>query len=240
MKKFLTFCLLIGIVLCIAGGIMLGYGIKTDAFTKDNKRVINTYDITETFDSINVDVTTGDVVIKPAEDDKVTIICKESEKYQFIAEVKENVLTIDDKKSSKNWIDNISIYTFNNRVTIYLPFDTLKNVNIETTTGDITIDSINADKFELKATTGDVKLNNSVATDLYKVIVTTGDIEFTRIDSKSIVMRTTTGDISGSILTGKKFECSTTHGDKDYPKDSTGDPCILSTTTGDIEVTICE
>ena len=66
----------------------------------------------------------------------------------------------------------------------------------------------------------------------------TGDVYFNKCDANEIEVKVTTGDIEGSLLTSKIFEADTTTGKKHIPSSNNGGVCKLTTTTGDIIITI--
>lgn len=113
------------------------------------------------------------------------------------------------------------------------------SVNIETTTGDVTMTGIDVGgDIEISTTTGDVLLGNTVAEKNMMVKCTTGDVGFEKSDAKEITVKTTTGDITGTLLSDKEFITNTSTGDVNVPKNTEGGRCELSTTTGDIGITI--
>ena len=113
------------------------------------------------------------------------------------------------------------------------------SVKIETTTGDVTMTGIDVGgDIEISTTTGDVLLGNTVAEKNMMVKCTTGDVGFEKSDAKEITVTTTTGDIIGTFLSDKEFITNTSVGEVNVPKGTEGGRCELSTTTGDIGITI--
>lgn len=135
---------------------------------------------------------------------------------------------------------------------------TAKAVNLSTTTGwidansitcetDLTL-SVHTGKISLKNTkcfnlvstgdTGDISLENVIATNQFSIVRTTGDVEFEDCDAGEIFIATDTGDVEGEFLSEKIFITTTVTGDVDVPKSVTGGRCEITTDTGDIEITI--
>ena len=132
------------------------------------------------------------------------------------------------------------------------------NISADTTSGEVEISSVNAkDKLYADSTSGDVNVLDSKAYDIFlestsgdvdmrntvslgdlKIESTSGDIEFYRCDGKSIDLNSVSGDIEGSFLTEKLFITDTTSGEVNVPNCTSDEQCRITTTSGDIEVTI--
>ena len=86
--------------------------------------------------------------------------------------------------------------------------------------------------------TGDIYLNNVIATEKFSIERSTGDVKFDGSDATGIFVKTDTGDVTGSLLTDKIFITHTDTGDVDVPKTATGGKCEITTSTGDINIRI--
>lgn len=86
--------------------------------------------------------------------------------------------------------------------------------------------------------TGDIYLDNVIATDKFSIERSTGDVKFDASDAAEIFVQTDTGDVTGSLLTDKVFITQTDTGDVDVPKTMDGGRCEIITDTGDIKITI--
>lgn len=113
---------------------------------------------------------------------------------------------------------------------------TENDINAHTTSGSIRFSDVEANDISVKSTSGDAELTNSVSAGRFYVKTVSGDIELESCDGKNLNLESTSGEIEGSLLTGKKFITDTTSGDV-YVPDSTGtDECVISTTSGDIDI----
>ena len=65
-----------------------------------------------------------------------------------------------------------------------------------------------------------------------------GDVTLEDADASRIKIETTTGDVTGNILTDKIIFADATTGNIDIPRLTSGGRCDISTTTGDIKITI--
>jgi DUF4097 and DUF4098 domain-containing protein YvlB len=130
-------------------------------------------------------------------------------------------------------------------------------ITIRTSTGDIRVANISAGSLDLtvstgntlisdlqcenlisKGNTGDISLNNVVASKTFFIERSTGDVKFDGSDAAEIFVKTDTGDITGSLLTDKIFVTQTDTGDIDIPETADGGRCELVTDTGDIRIEI--
>ena len=112
------------------------------------------------------------------------------------------------------------------------------DVNVKVSTGKINLTNINCNNLTSKGTTGNFDLENVIATGKMKIERNTGNISFTKCDASEIRLKTTTGDVKGSLLSGKMFSTKTSTGKVDVPKTFDGGKCEISTSTGNIKVTI--
>ncbi len=134
-----------------------------------------------------------------------------------------------------------------------------KDVNISTTSGNISFYGITANDTKLGVTSGDIYLNNaslnSVETDTmsgdveFKDVIcsgnmdiktTSGEIELVLVDADNYDLVSTSGDIEAKILNVKLYNVKSTSGRIDVPDNITLDVGSLNakTTSGDIEVKI--
>ena len=112
------------------------------------------------------------------------------------------------------------------------------DISTKTSTGETTIMATDCKNFYSNGDTGDIKMVGVIASGIFNIERSTGDIEFENCDANEIYAKTSTGDIEGSLLSEKVFFAETDTGDVDVPKTITGGRCELTTSTGDIEITI--
>ena len=86
--------------------------------------------------------------------------------------------------------------------------------------------------------TGEMSLDRVIAEENISVERTTGDIELEGCDAAELWLKTSTGDVEGSLLTEKIFIASSSTGDVEVPRSTSGGRCEISTSTGDIEIEI--
>ena len=114
------------------------------------------------------------------------------------------------------------------------------NVGIEVTTGKARLSALSCGSLTTDGNTGDVTLSNVIATGTLSVKRTTGDVTLEACDAAEISVRTDTGDVKGTLRTEKIFIIDTSTGKRDVPKTASGGRCEITTTTGDIIISIAE
>lgn len=113
------------------------------------------------------------------------------------------------------------------------------SVQIEVTTGDIEVEDLNCQTdVQIKATTGDIEMHSVFTANNLRINTTTGNVNFRSIDGAEVYINATTGDVRGSFASDKIIFAQTTTGKVNVPKLTTGGRCEITTTTGDINVTI--
>lgn len=112
------------------------------------------------------------------------------------------------------------------------------DVNVTVTTGSLTAKNVTCRNFRTEGSTGDVVLKNVVAEETISVKRSTGDVRLNGIDGASITIRTTTGDVTGTLLSEKTFITKTSTGHVKVPQSVTGGKCEITTSTGDIRVSV--
>lgn len=111
-------------------------------------------------------------------------------------------------------------------------------LTVRSHTGDVNLDTVACILLGIELTTGDVSLEQVSAKGKFEITATTGDITFDRCDAASVFVKTSTGDVRGSFLTDKIIFADTKTGKVDVPKLTSGGKCEITTTTGDIKITI--
>lgn len=183
---------------------------------------ITIYLPTKEYQSLNIDITTSDLLIDSALIFKSLNINNTTGDIESYAIIKENI--------------NINSTTGD---------ITIKNATcsgdilIDISTGEINLTDIKCKNLTAKGTTNITTLNNVVANEKFDLERTTGDITLNNCDANEIYINVTTGDVKGNILTGKTFDVHTTTGNKNIPATS-GGICKIDTTTGDIIITVSQ
>ena len=219
MSKKVKIWLAVALSLVLIGGLI--FVVSMTALKWDfsalsfSKYQTNTYEISEEFSSILIDIDTADIEFKPSNDGKATVVCYEQENLSHSVLVKSGALTIE-VLDTREWYEHINIVFNSPKITINIPQKAYDLLKINTDTSDVSIPKEFAfASVEIKGDTGDIFVASTVSNDL-KIEVDTGDVWVDNISAKTVELETTTGDISV-----KKVNC---------------DNLFVTVTTGDISV----
>lgn len=112
------------------------------------------------------------------------------------------------------------------------------NIKINVSTGNTNLTDLQCCSLISTGSTGDMLLQNVVATETFSIERSTGDVKFVSCDAGEINVATGTGDVTGNFVTDKIFLTETDTGRIDVPKSTAGGKCEIQTDTGDIMITI--
>ena len=139
-------------------------------------------------------------------------------------------------------VEDLSVGSINLKVTTgnitAKKINALGDFEINVVTGKTLLSEVNCNNLTSNGTTGDVKLEKVVANGIINVKRNTGDICFDSCDAVELLVKTTTGDVKGTLLSSKIFIIDTSTGKKDVPKTTIGGKCEITTTTGDVIISI--
>lgn len=112
------------------------------------------------------------------------------------------------------------------------------DVNITVSTGKTSLSDISCKSVVSRGSTGRIGLKNVVATEKFSIKRSTGNVTFDSSDAAEIYLQTDTGDVFGTLLSEKVFITETSTGKINVPKSISGGRCEISTSTGDITISI--
>lgn len=114
----------------------------------------------------------------------------------------------------------------------------LGDVTVNVSTGKADLKNIQCKNLLSDGNTGDLCMQNVIATEKFSIERSTGKVKFDGCDAAQILVKTDTGDVTGSLLTDKVFVAQTDTGNIDVPKTTTGGKCEVTTDTGNIKIKI--
>lgn len=218
----------------------------------------STHKITEDFTKIKISTITADVEILPSEDGECKIICYEEKKVKHDVRVESGELVIK-AQDNRKWYDYITIFSFNSpKITIYLPTDKATALNIESSTGDITIakgfafenisinvstgsihlDSLKARGLNLSTSTGSINIRDVVCDGRIITSVSTGNTTISQAYCRGLSSTSRTGDIELiNVVALGNFSFETRTGDIEF-NSCDANEIYARTNTGDIEGTL--
>lgn len=216
---------------------------------------ITLYLPSDMYESLTVDIATGDVDIKVGEKEKTG--CVQIGGDTYFNNIKINVTTGDIYCSAYS-LGNLEITATTGNVaveksrakTLDITLTTgnaslnevmyTEDVFIDRTTGDVKIKYSECRSLTLTGTTGKTEINGSYVHGRFESVCTTGNTYVSHFDASEIKIESTTGDVTASFYTEKIVYATATTGKIDVPKSTSGGLCEITTTTGDITVTIEE
>ena len=227
----------VGIVLFSVAFISSGFDFSKLSTAKVET---NSYTVSGEFEKIDIRADEADITFKQAEDHKLRVECVEWEKVKRTVAVEDGTLkiTVDDERE---WYERLMLFSFKPQsITVYLPNDYYKALSVSAYTGDVSVPKeISFAEAEITISTGSVDLGASVDGRL-TIETSTGDVRLDHCDAGQITVKTTTGDVTGSLRTEKEFIAKTSTGDIDVPDTTSGGKCEITTSTGDIRITVDE
>ncbi len=112
------------------------------------------------------------------------------------------------------------------------------SVALITTTGKTELTNVKSDIIYSSGSTGDIYLENVIATKNLNITRSTGDVTFKDSDAEAIYIEVSTGNVTGSLLTGKIFSVTTNTGKISVPENTPGSTCVITSSTGDIRISV--
>ncbi len=112
------------------------------------------------------------------------------------------------------------------------------DITVDVSTGKANLADIRCKSVISSGSTGNILLDNVIATEKFSIKRSTGDIRFDNSDATEIFVETDTGNVTGSLLTDKVFITQTDTGNVNVPKTVTGGRCEITTDTGNIKIIV--
>ncbi len=247
MSKTVKTFLIIAVVLIVAGSLLAGFGLLNGALDRDNYNFDDAgYEqMTYSFDANNVqtlliDNVSHDInVFASNETDQVKIECYDSDYAVYHVTLSDSgklSIIYDETERASKWFDFdwYSEAIEDLEVTVYLPYDILETLKIDTVSGDVRV--IGADckgdvnigtvsgninmqsnkisgEITLSTVSGVVSLEDTESKDDITVSTVSGNVNFTLIDNTGdISIGTTSGDVRLIDVSGNDFKINTVSG----------------------------
>ena len=118
--------------------------------------------------------------------------------------------------------------------------DCVKTFSFTVSTGKAVLTGVTASSMTSSGSTGGVRLENAVISGKLHLERDTGDVRFSNCDAGEITVRTSTGDVTGTLRSGKNFVVKTSTGDISVPESTAGGRCEITSSTGDIRISVAE
>ena len=242
MSKSTKIWLIIATILVLLGsaifaGTIIYSGGNFDKISS-TKYQTNTFDISESFNSISVDLSTADLEFVVSETNECKVECFEQQNLTHSAAVLNGVLNIDNT-DNRTWRDHFGFNFKSSKVKVYLPSGEYQNVTINSSTGDVNIcQGFTFNSLKITLTTGNVKVKDVAVNEELFINVTTGDIEIKSVTAKKITSKGSTGDTYlNNVVAVEHITIERTTGDVEFSGIDAHE-LFFKTTTGDIEGSI--
>lgn len=112
------------------------------------------------------------------------------------------------------------------------------DLGISVSTGKTVLTDVSCGSLNTDGSTGDVSMENVIAADTMTIQRSTGKVKFEKCDAAELLIKTDTGSVTGSLLSEKIFIARSSSGSIHVPETTTGGKCSVTTTTGDIRITV--
>ena len=109
---------------------------------------------------------------------------------------------------------------------------------IQVSTGKTDLTQMSCKNLTSNGSTGDITLTDVIVTEKLSVKRSTGDVSFESSDAGEIFMKTSTGAVTGNLLSEKVFVTKTNTGKVNVPGTVSGGKCEITTSTGNIKITM--
>lgn len=213
MTKSKRVWLLIATVLTVIG--LLGFVFAIFKLNFDFKKLSTvkyktaTYEISENFNDISVNISTANLTFKKSDADTCKVEVYESEKSNHKASCDGQTLNID-FFDQKNWYDNLSITFETEKITVYLPKNSYDNLSITTDTGDVFLpEDFKFNDIKIIGTTSDIKCYACAENDI-KISTVTGTQDFSNLKCNTLDAKSNTGDLNfDKVIVTENFDANT-------------------------------
>ena len=165
--------------------LVLVVGIVLYSFLIASKLKTHEYEIKENFKDILITTDTADIQFIISEGPNSFVVCEEEKNANHSVTVKENTLRIE-AVNNKKWYEYIGINISTPKITVYLTKSEYGNISLKTNTGNIS-------------------LNNIIATGKMAIKIDTGNVKLANCDASEFTIETGTGNVllDDAIATGK-------------------------------------
>lgn len=231
--------------------LLVGLSVFTLGLTSCCKLETKTHEVSDSFTNINIVSDTANIVFVPT-DGECKVVCDEKKNVNYKVEVIDGTLKIE-FVDSRNFFEKMFSFG-SDKITVYLPKSQYGSVSVKTDTGNVEIDGISCESFNLEVDTGDISLKNISSVSSLEVKSDTGKVALENCRASAISIVSDTGDIkmsdvfcinmSSKVDTGKttmnnviasgKLEISANTGDVNF-EGCDGSEVYITTDTGDVK-----
>lgn len=233
-------CIGLGLILLCVSMSMVGFSwdaLRSGAMDSTNI-VTKTAEISDSFHSIRIEEIQCDIQLLPSTDGKCSVAYTDSDLFTHHIEVKNQTLTIT-VEDTGTWQDHFMIsWGTETFVKVYLPADTLEQLDISTASGNIHVDdAFTFGSVSLATASGDLRFAAQVTNGLC-VSTASGDVALDGTKAASLSVETASGDVElDRVIVAGHMEINTASGDIELDRVDS-ETAQFDTASGDIEGSI--
>ena len=202
------------IIWIVTISVLLIAGIVLYSLARLCKLETHEYEILENFKDIKITTDTADIQFILSEKPSSFIVCEEEKNANHSVTVKENTLRIEIVDDQK-WYEDIGIKLRTPKITVYLGKSEYGNISLETDTGNILLDNI-------------------IATGKLATETDTGNVNFEACDASEVFIKTVTGNVLlDDVITTGKLTIQTDTGNVKFEACDASE-VIIETDTGNV------
>lgn len=159
------------------------------------KSETNSHIINENYRNIQILTNTADIVFKPSENEKTSVVCYERQNVKHLVFVEDETLQIK-RVDNRKWYEYLGISLSIPEITVYLPRGEYGSLLIKSSTGDVVIPKeFEFESADISQSTGDITVKAYINGDA-KLKTTTGDISLKNTSVGTLNLTASTGDIT--------------------------------------------
>ena len=182
------------------------------------KYVTNTFELTDTYKQILLDVKLARIQIEPSNDNRTRLVFFENAKQPHEFFIQDDTLTI--KLTKRKWYHLFNLNVEHSQIKLCVPESMLETISVKSNVGHVDINSITCGKtIDIKLNTGRVLLNDCTAPEIF--------------------VKTNTGNVCGRLPSNMVFAIRSNTGKVEIPKAAIGEAiggrCEIKTNTGNIK-----
>lgn len=235
MKKAVKTSLIVAAILFVAGIaiLALSYGLTGCDLSKLNTKnyITTTFEITETFNSIDVDTSGANIVLAVSEDGQCKVVCHDSDDIEYSAKVVNDTLTVSHKVVNFEFISFDVFVNEEIAVTVYLPENIYNKVSLNASSGSIKVPSdfgfmyadlrcssgsiscsaVISDTLTAKTSSGSTTINNFNGDEI-QVSSSSGSINLNNVSYDTMTITASSGSVNFDNCEGNDLNVETSSG----------------------------
>jgi len=185
----------LGLINCGVAFAALGFGFNK---LETTEYVTKTYEVTETFDDIDIEADTEKVDLVYAQDGICKVVCVEKADSPHKVCVEENILKISEVPHLGTFKPAVSLHDMS--ITVYLPEYRYGDINIATDTGDVSLPAgFTFENIQMELDTGHA-LCSASANQVAQISADSGNVTLSGMSADLLNVETDTGNMALSDI----------------------------------------